>query len=84
VSFDLLLLRGQRIPRRDFLWPRRQLRTRWDDAHFELALISLFAILVPALIELAFELINPGLRNVVRRMGRARSELDEEWTVRSC
>src|SRR6185436_19693625 len=42
---------------------------------------SLFAHLIPTLVELALVLGDPVLRNVVRRMASARSEVDEEWLV---
>src|SRR5205814_10096349 len=50
------------IPGRDLLGPRRELRARRDDAELELPLIGFFAILVPALIELALEPVDPFLR----------------------
>ena len=56
---DILLVRRQRILRRDFLGPRRQLGVGRNDAQLELPLIRLLAVLVPALVELALELGDP-------------------------
>ena len=78
---DLLLVRRQRVPGGNFGGPRRQLRIGRNDAQLQLALKRLLAVLVPALVELALELVDPGLRDVVRRMRRAGRVVDEERPV---
>ena len=52
-----------------------------DDAELLLPREGLLAQLVPALVELALVLVRPFLRDVVRRVGRARREVDEERLV---
>ena len=60
----------------------RQLRVLRDDAERLLTGERLLADRVPALIELAFVLVGPFLRNVVWRVGRTRREVGEEGFVR--
>ena len=56
---DALLVPGQGSPGGDLLRPWGQLRVGRNDAKLELALISLLTILVPTLVELALELLDP-------------------------
>ena len=69
------------VPGRDFLVPRGELAIRRNDAQLLLAREGLFAQLVPALVELALVLVRPFLRHVVRRVGGAGREVDEERLV---
>ena len=77
-----MLVPGQRSPGGDLLRPWGQLRVGRNDAKLELALISLLTILVPTLVELALELLDPPFWYMVRSMGRARSVVDEKGAVR--
>ena len=52
-----------------------------NDAELLLLGEDLLAILVPAVVELAFVLVGPLLRHVVRRMHRTRGEVEEEGLV---
>jgi hypothetical protein len=72
---------GISSPRRDLFGPLRQLTILRNDAKFFLAGEDLFAQLIPALIELAFVLIRPFLRDVVRSVGRAGREVDKEGLI---
>ena len=49
-----------------------------NDAEFLLPLESLLAIAVPAHVELAFEFVDPLLRRLVRGVGGARRDIEEE------
>src|SRR5882757_4897343 len=69
------------IPCWDFRVPERELTLLRNDAQLLLASVGLFAQLVPALIELAFVLICPLLRNVVWGVGRTWREVDEEGLI---
>ena len=69
------------VPRRDLLVARGELAVLRDDAQLLLPGDGLLAQLVPALVELALVLVGPLLRHVVRRMGRAGREVDEERLV---
>ena len=69
------------IPRRDFFVPLRELTILRNDAQLFLPGEGLFAQLVPTLVELAFVLVRPFLRNVVRSVSRARREVDEERLI---
>ena len=69
------------VPRRDFFVALGELAILRDDAQLLLPRKGLFAQLVPALVELALVLVRPLLRDVVRRVGRARREVDEERLV---
>ena len=60
---------------------RGELAVRRDDAQLLLPGDGLFAQLVPALVELALVLVGPLLGHVVRRVGRAGREIDEEGLV---
>ena len=52
-----------------------------DDARFLLAGEGLFAQFVPALVEFSFVLVRPVQRDVVRRVGSAGREVDEEGLI---
>ena len=69
------------VPARDLLVARRELAVGRDDAQLLLACERLLAQLVPAAVELALVLVGPFLRHVVRRVRRARCEVDEERLV---
>jgi len=79
---ELLLIRGQRGPVLDGrrLW--RKLRLRRYHAQPLLPCQRLFAHRIPALVELALVLGDPFLRHVVRGVGGAGREVDEEGFVR--
>ena len=77
-----LLVGAQRIPVLDRLGLRREFRIGRHDAKLLLALQRLLTQFIPALVELALVFGDPLLRDVVRRMGRARREIHEEWLVR--
>src|SRR4051794_32445665 len=76
-----LLVRRERIPRGNLFGTRSQFRIGRDDAQLELALVGLVTVFVPALVELALELVNPLLRHMVWSVGGAGSIVDEEWAV---
>src|SRR5262245_35370394 len=57
---------------------RRPLR---QDSKFELPLVYMFAVCVPAVIELAFILVRPFFRNVVRGVVGAGRKIQEEWFI---
>ena len=69
------------VPGRDLLVARGELAVRRDDAQLLLPGEGLLAQLVPALVELALVLVGPLLRHVVRRVGGAGREVDEERLV---
>ena len=70
-----------RVPRGDLLVARGEPAVRRDDAQRLLPRDGLLAQLVPASVELALVLVRPFLRHVVRRVGGARREVDEERLV---
>ena len=61
--------------------PRCELRLGGDDAELLLLREGAFALHVPAVGELTLVFVSPLLRHMVRRMGRARREVHEEWLV---
>ena len=69
------------VPRRDLLVARREHGVGADDAQLLLLVEGDLALLVPAVRELALVLVDPLLRHVVRRVRRARREVDEERLV---
>ena len=79
---ELLLVCSQLVPVLDGFGLGCQLRVCRDYAQSLLAGQGLFAEFVPSLVELALVLGDPFLRHMVRRMGGAGSEVDEEWLVR--
>ena len=83
MGIELLLIGAQRIPRRNFVRPRREPGAGRDDAQLLLPRKRLFPQLVPALVELALELRDPFLGRVVRRVGEARRVVGEERLVGS-
>src|SRR5262249_36847138 len=78
---DTLLICGEGIPCRYLVRPRRQLGVGGNDPEPKLALVGLLAILVPALVELPLEFIDPCLGGVVGRVSGAWRVVDEEGTV---
>ena len=77
-----LLVGVERVPRRQARRPRRELRAGRDDAELLLPLERLLAVLVPAHVELALELVDPLRGRVVRRVRRAGRDVQEERPVR--
>src|SRR5437773_8623377 len=73
----------QTVPSRNFLWARCQLSISRNDPHLLLPRDYLFSQLVPSLIKLAFVLVSPLFRNMMRRVTRACSKVNIEWLVRS-
>ena len=69
------------VPRRDFRVARGELRVLRDDAELLLPGDGFLAQLVPALVEFALVLVGPFLGHMVRRVGRAGREVDEERLV---
>ena len=59
----------------------RQFGVLGDDAQLLLPRKRLFAIGIPAIVELALVLVGPLLRHVMRRVHRARAEVHEEGLV---
>ena len=76
-----LHLRRHRVERRDFRRPLGELGIGGNHAELLLARKGFFADLVPALVELALELVDPLLRYVVRRVRGAGREVHEERLV---
>ena len=70
------------VPGRNFGMPCGERAIRRDDAEFLLPCEGFLAQLVPALVELAFVLVRPLLRHVMRRVRRAGREVGEKWLVR--
>ncbi len=77
----LLLVRRQRIVRGDLLGPGRELRVLRDHAERELPAEAFLAVLVPPLIELTLELVDPLLGRVVGRVRGAGRVVDEERAI---
>ena len=73
---------GHVVPGRDLGVARGELGVLRNDAQLLLPCEDLFAQLVPAAVELAFVLVRPLLGNVMRRVGRAGSEVHEERLIR--
>ena len=80
---QLLLLRRQRIPGRQFGRTRGQFGIGRDHPEGLLPGEGLFAQLVPTLVELALVLVHPFLGNVMGRVGGAGGEIEEERLVGS-
>src|SRR5215472_12515205 len=70
------------IPCRDFSVPRSEFAVFWDDAQRLLPGERFFTQLVPTSVEFALVFVSPLLRYMMRGMGRAGSEVDEEGLVR--
>ena len=69
------------VPGRNILGACGKLAILRDHAQLLLAGQRLLAQLVPSLVELALVLVGPFLRDMVRGVGRARREIDEERLV---
>ena len=67
-----LLVFGNRVPGSQVGRPRRQLRILRNPTHFLGALEDAFAVLVPAVVELAFVFVGPFLGDLVRAVRRRR------------
>ena len=78
---QFLLVRRQLVPVRDVRVVTRKLGVFGHDAQFLLAFENPVAIRIPAVVELALVLVRPLLGNLMRRMVRARSEIQEERFV---
>ena len=78
---EFLFISGERVPLRQVVRPRRELRVRRDHAEPLLVGEDLLAHLVPAHVELALELLDPLLLRLVRRVGAAGHVIDEERLV---
>src|SRR5262249_27509246 len=72
----------QAIPRRNLLGPRRELGVCRDHTELLLADKRLLTNLVPTLVELSLELVDPFLWCMMRRMGRAAGVIGEERLLR--
>ncbi len=78
---DRLQVIGHVVPGRDFLVPGGELAVGGDHAQRLLPGEGFLAQLVPSLVELALVLVGPVLGDVVRGVGGARGEIDEERLV---
>ena len=82
ARIELLLFRRQLVPGLDVRIAIRKDRIGGNHAKFLLALKDLFAISIPALVELALVLIAPVFVYLVRSMSGARRVIEEERLVR--
>ena len=71
----------ERIPGRQPLGTRGQSSIRRDDAELDLSRQRLFAVRIPAHVELPLELVDPFLGHVVGGVGRARCDIEEEGMI---
>ena len=69
------------LPGRDLVVPRRELAVLRDHAELLLAGEDALALAVPSVVELTLVLLDPLPRHMVRRVGRARSEVHEKRLV---
>ena len=81
-ALERLLGLGDRIPRGQRGGARRELRVLRNPALAPWRAEDALAILVPAVVELAFVLVGPLLHDVVRAVRRARRPVHEERLVR--
>src|SRR5271167_384127 len=72
---------GHLIPRGDFFVSLRELTFLRDDTQLLLARKGFLSELVPTLIELAFVLVRPFLRYVVRSVRRSRRKINKERLI---
>src|SRR5262249_54371301 len=82
AGVEPLLVGIERIPCRQSSRSLGKLCACRDDSEALLPLDRLLAILVPAHVELAPELVDPVLRGMVRGVRRARRDIEQEWPVR--
>ena len=82
TGVEALVRLVQRVPRRERVVARRQLRVGGDDAERLLARERLLAHHVPALVERAAVLVRPLARHVVRRVAAARRDVGEPRRLR--
>ena len=76
------MYKGKRVPFRQGIRPRGKLGVRRDDPEPLLVGEDLLAQFLPTHVELAFELVDPFLLRLMRRMRAARYVIDEERLVR--
>ena len=82
AGVDLLLVRRPRLSHDGNAFvPRRELGPLGNDAHLQLLRVGQLALLVPAVVELALELLAPLLRRLVRGVNAGRAEVDEPRLV---
>lgn len=77
----LLLLRGF-VPCRDLRGPGGELSVFREQTHLLLLVKSYLSLLIPPMVEGAFEFFDPLFRHVVRSVGRAYRGKGMEWTER--
>ncbi len=78
TQVKLLLIGGEGVPGGHPFRARREFGIRRDDSGLELPGIGFLADLLPTLIELSLEFVAPFFRRMMRSMGRARGEIEEE------
>ena len=81
MRIELLLDQRKGVPLRQDIRPRRELGTRRNDAEPLLVDENLLAQLLPAHVELAFVLLDPFLRRLVRRVGAPGHVIQKERLV---
>ena len=81
-GLKFLLIRGLRVPGRNFLRTLCQFCVRWNNAHLFLAGIDLFPKLIPSPIKLVLVTVNVLLGHMMRRMQCTGGKVDEERLVR--
>ncbi len=81
TGIELLLLRRAILPRLDIRVMAGQFRILRDNAEFLLLLEDLLSIGFPAVVKLAFVLVGPFLRHVMRRVHGPGAEVHEERLV---
>src|SRR2546423_312669 len=77
-----LLIGIERVPSRKTFRPCREFRVWRNNAELLLAFQSYLAIAVPSRIKLAFELVDPLLRDVMRGMSGPRCHVKKERPLR--
>src|SRR6266496_4790008 len=80
AQYGLKIL-GHSFPCRDLLVAFGELAIRRNDTECLLSGEGLLSQFVPSLVELALVLVGPILGDMVRRVGCARSEVNEKWFV---
>src|SRR5271155_1118204 len=80
ARIESLLIRVEGVPRRKAFGAHCELSVLGDDAGLFLTVEWLLAMLVPALVEFAFEFIDPLFRGVVWGVGGSGSDVEQEGT----